>query len=75
MIIAIDLRALTGNALSGVEVYTINLINNLLKEETKNTYVLYVNAFKNSEQIFSHFKNKNYIRVQTRLPTNFSTWL
>ncbi len=68
MIIAVDLRALTSNAISGVEVYTINLLNNLLKKDTKNTYVLYVNSFKNSEQIFSHFKNKNYIKVQTRIP-------
>ena len=68
MIIAIDLRALTSNAISGVEVYTINLLNNLLKDDKKNTYVLYVNAFKNSEKIFSHFKNKNYKKVQTRIP-------
>lgn len=60
MKIGIDIRCLTDGKRTGVEEYTINLLENLFELDKKNEYVLFVNSWHEShfdERIFSHFKN------------------
>ncbi len=45
MIIAIDLRPLLSNKLSGVEVYVQRLVQHLLNFDSDHTFILFVNAF------------------------------
>ncbi len=45
MKIAIDLRSLSSGSVSGVENYTLNLLDYLLKIDRENTYVLFFNSF------------------------------
>ena len=45
MKIAIDLRSLSSGSISGVENYTLNLLDNLLKLDKTNQYTLFYNSF------------------------------
>ena len=46
MRIGIDIRPLMEGKITGVEVYTINLLQNLFKLDQKNSYLLFSNSFK-----------------------------
>ncbi|KKP95107.1 MAG: mannosyltransferase B-like protein [Candidatus Moranbacteria bacterium GW2011_GWE1_36_7] len=60
MRIGIDIRCLSDGKRTGVEEYTINLLENLFELDKKNQYILFLNSYNDShfdERIFSHFKN------------------
>ncbi|MEW6407842.1 MAG: glycosyltransferase family 1 protein [Patescibacteria group bacterium] len=60
MIIGIDIRSLVEGKQSGVEEYTINLLENLFKIDSKNEYRLFCNAYKAKSlniSIFNQYKN------------------
>lgn len=68
MTIILDLRPLLGGKTSGVEVYTHQLIKNILELDKKNTYILFANAYA-KQNIFSQFSEySNVVTVQTRIP-------
>jgi glycosyltransferase involved in cell wall biosynthesis len=65
MKIGIDIRCLTDGKRTGVEEYTINLLENLFELDKKNQYLLFINSYHKShfdERIFAHFKN---VQVKT----------
>jgi len=60
MKIGIDIRCLSDGKRTGVEEYTINLLENLFELDKKNQYVLFSNSYHDSHfdaRIFSQYKN------------------
>ncbi|EKE12128.1 MAG: mannosyltransferase B-like protein [uncultured bacterium] len=78
MRIGIDIRCLTDGKRTGVEEYTINLLENIFELDKKNEYILFLNSYRKShfdERIFAHFKNVKVKRFH--LPNkllNFCFW-
>lgn len=68
MNIVIDLRPLIGGRLSGVEIYTRNLVKNLIRIDRKNKYILWINAFANQKKTLADFDGENVIKINTRIP-------
>lgn len=66
MKIAIDLRSLSSGTVSGVENYTLNLLDNLLALDRQNHYTLFYNAWKRPPGDEFHFVNSKV--VATRWP-------
>jgi glycosyltransferase involved in cell wall biosynthesis len=67
MIIGIDIRCLVEGRRTGVEEYTLNLLDNLFTMDKKNKYVLFLNAFKEPKfdaRQFSKFKNVSIKRFK-----------
>ncbi len=60
MKIAVDLRSLQTGSVSGVENYTLNLIERLLEMDKANTYVLFYNSFSPLE-----LRDLNFVNVKT----------
>jgi glycosyltransferase involved in cell wall biosynthesis len=68
MKISIDLRSLSSGSISGVENYTMNIVENLLRQDKKNNYALFYNAYEarlpsdyhyvNSKMALSRIPNK-----------------
>jgi glycosyltransferase involved in cell wall biosynthesis len=60
MKIGIDIRCLSDGKTSGVEEYTLNLLNNLFAMDQENQYVLFLNSYgetKFDSQTFQQFSN------------------
>jgi len=60
MKIGIDIRCLTDGKRTGVEEYTINILERLFELDHKNQYILFLNSFREPNfdlQIFSKYKN------------------
>jgi glycosyltransferase involved in cell wall biosynthesis len=60
MRIGIDIRCLTDGKRTGVEEYTINILEQLFARDKNNEYILFVNSYHDShfdERLFSEFKN------------------
>lgn len=60
MKIGIDIRCLSDGKRTGVEEYTINILENIFELDKKNEYILFSNSYHDShfdERIFSQFKN------------------
>lgn len=57
MHIAVDLRSLQSGSISGVENYTSNLLESLLKMDSQNTYTLFYNSFREGSAGEFHFVN------------------
>lgn len=78
MKIGIDIRCLTNGKRTGVEEYTINLLENIFELDKKNEYILFQNSYRRShfdERIFAQFKNVKVKRFH--LPNkllNFCFW-
>ncbi len=66
MKIAIDLRSLHTSEFSGVESYTVNVLEHLLRNDHQNSYTLYYNGFWKKRFDYFHFINAKY--KQTRIP-------
>ncbi len=66
MNISIDLRSLHSSEFSGVESYTVNMLEQLLLQDRENKYTLFYNGFNPQKFDFLHFINAQYI--QTRVP-------
>jgi glycosyltransferase involved in cell wall biosynthesis len=63
MHIAVDLRSLQSGQVSGVENYTLNLLENLLPMDRVNRYTLFYNAWGNSKGADLHFVNSEIKRT------------
>lgn len=68
LVIAIDIRPLMGNKVSGVEVYTHHLLKYLFKIDKKNTYILFTNASKNQHYWLPPYDPKQVIFIETKVP-------
>ncbi len=66
MNIAVDLRSLHTSEFSGVESYTVNVLEQLLTHDRENSYTLFYNSFKPKRFEYLHFINAKY--KQTRIP-------
>lgn len=66
MNIAVDLRSLHTSEFSGVEIYTVNVLEQLLTRDHDNTYTLFYNGFQQKRFEYLHFINAKY--KQTRFP-------
>lgn len=68
MRIAIDLRPLMSGKISGVEIYIKSMLEAIFKQDSKNDYVLWYNAFKEIDT--SHFPTAypNVKLFRTRIP-------
>lgn len=66
MKIAVDLRSLSTGYVSGVENYTLNLLDHMLKLDRSNEYLLFYNAF--SRRVLTDFQFVNSRIVNTRYP-------
>ncbi len=65
-LIAVDLRSLHTAEFSGVESFTVNVLEQLLSDDRENTYRLFYNGFSRKEFEYFHFINAQY--KQTRIP-------
>ncbi len=66
MKIAVDLRSLSSGSISGVENYTLNLLDNLLKLDKVNQYTLFYNSVSNRQLGDFHYVNSKV--VHSRVP-------
>lgn len=66
MKIAVDLRSLSSGYVSGVENYILNILDNMLKLDKTNEYLLFHNAF--NRQLLGDFQFLNSRIVSTRYP-------
>lgn len=64
--ITVDLRSLNTSQFSGVESYTVHVMEELLLNDTDTVYKLFYNGFKKKEFSYFHFINATYL--QTRIP-------
>lgn len=79
MKIAVDLRSLQTGFLSGVENYTLNVLERLLAIDRENQYTLFYNAFRPTTAEHLHFVNSKVVkkRVPNRilnLSLRFLSW-
>ncbi|MEI7891029.1 MAG: glycosyltransferase family 1 protein [bacterium] len=78
MRIGIDIRCLSDGKRTGVEEYTINLLDNLFELDKKNQYILFLNSYRDSyfdERIFSQYKNVTVKRFKyPNKVLNFCFW-
>ncbi|MDR3559232.1 MAG: glycosyltransferase, partial [Candidatus Pacebacteria bacterium] len=78
MKIAIDVRCLTDGRRTGVEEYTLSLLENIFEIDRKNKYVLFLNAWKEPRFDFSTLEKYPNVKLKRlRIPNkllNFSFW-
>jgi glycosyltransferase involved in cell wall biosynthesis len=67
MNIAFDLRPIMSGNISGVETYTRSVLDELIKNDTENTYILYTNSHANITENLPKYKNAIY--VNTKYPS------
>lgn len=65
MKIGIDIRCLSGGRRTGVEEYSINLLDKIFKEDTQNDYVLFLNSWKTPEIDLSWAKKYRNVTIKT----------
>lgn len=68
MIIAIDLRPLTSDNVSGVETYIENLLKHLFVLDKDSKYILFINSHKDYSQKLKKYEQSNVAILQTRIP-------
>ncbi len=68
MNIVVDLRPLIGGKTSGVEIFTRRLVENLISVGKAHTFILWVNASADQNEILSCFSGRNVVKIQTRIP-------
>ncbi|MFA6383485.1 MAG: glycosyltransferase family 1 protein [Parcubacteria group bacterium] len=64
MKIGIDVRCLIEGRRTGVEEYTLNLLKNLFKIDTKNEYVLFLNSFRAPKTDLSWIEEYPNVRIK-----------
>jgi len=75
MKIGIDIRSLMDVQYSGVSEYTLNLVKEILKLDSKNKYILFYNSFKDITNIIPEFKQANAEIVYTKYPNKIFNYL
>lgn len=75
MIIGIDIRTLMDTRYSGVSEYTLNLVNALLKLDSKNEYRLFYNAAKDISASLPKFDYPNVKIIKKSIPNKILNYL
>lgn len=76
MRIGIDIRCLAEGRRTGVEEYTLNLLENLLEIDTKNEYVLFFNSYKKSKINLDWIKKYGNVELKAfGIPNKFLNFL
>lgn len=75
MIIGIDIRTLMDTRYSGVSEYTLNLVNALLKLDSKNEYRLFYNAAKDISASLRQFDCPNVKIIKKSIPNKILNYL
>jgi len=65
MKIGIDVRCLAEGRRTGVEEYTLNLLENLLALDKENEYILFFNSFRRSPADFAWIKKYSNVKLKT----------
>jgi len=65
MKIGIDIRCLSEGRRTGVEEYTLNLLDKIFKEDIKNSYVLFLNSWKEPKVDLSCFRKYKNIEIKS----------
>jgi glycosyltransferase involved in cell wall biosynthesis len=73
--IAIDIRTLMDERYSGVSEYTLRLVNELLRLDRQNEYVLYYNCGRDISSRLPQFQQANVKVVGTRYPNKFFNYV
>lgn len=68
MNIVVDIRPLMEGKISGIETYTINVLQEIFKLDTKNTYILFANGAKDVMDRLPQLKGDNISIIQTKIP-------
>lgn len=78
MKIGIDIRCLSEGRRTGVEEYSINLLDKIFKEDVKNEYVLFLNSWKEPKSDLDRFKKYKNVKIKiSRFPNkilNLALW-
>lgn len=78
MKIGIDIRCLSEGRRTGVEEYSLNLLEKILKEDSDNKYVLFLNSWKKPKLEIDFLKNHKNVELKiSRFPNkilNFFLW-
>lgn len=78
MKIGIDIRCLSEGRRTGVEEYSLNLLEKILKEDSDNKYVLFLNSWKKPKLEIDFLKNYKNVELKiSRFPNkilNFFLW-
>ena len=78
MKIGIDIRCLSEGRRTGVEEYSLNLLEKILKEDSYNIYVLFLNSWKKPKFEIDFLKNHKNVELKiSRFPNkilNFFLW-
>jgi len=78
MKIGIDIRCLSEGRRTGVEEYSLNLLEKILKEDNDNKYVLFLNSWKKPKLEIDFLKNHKNVELKiSRFPNkilNFFLW-
>jgi glycosyltransferase involved in cell wall biosynthesis len=78
MKICVDIRCLSAGRKTGVEEYTLNLLENLFKADRRDQYVLFLNSFSAPKVDLSRFEKYPNVSLKfTRIPNkilNFLFW-
>ena len=78
MKIGIDIRCLSEGRRTGVEEYSLNLLEKILKEDNDNKYVLFLNSWKKPKLEIDFLKNYKNVELKiSRFPNkilNFFLW-
>lgn len=75
MKIGFDIRPLMDENYSGVSIYTFNLLREILKQDSVNTYKLFYNSFKNKEKNIPLFEQPNVEITATSYPNKILNYL
>ncbi len=68
MNIVVDIRPLMEGKISGIETYTINVLRELFKLDTKNSYILFANGAKDVSNKLPQLSGDNVSIIQTKIP-------
>jgi len=74
MKIGIDIRTLMDNNYSGVSLYTLNLVKEILKQDKENQYILYYNSGKNIDSKLPNLGD-NVRVVKTKYPNKVFNYI
>ena len=75
MVIGIDIRPLLDKRYSGVALYTLELLKELFKQDTKNEYRLFYNSFRKKNIAVPEFSRPNVRLIQTRYPNKLFNYV
>ena len=75
MRIGVDIRGILTGQHSGIEQYTLRLLENLLKIDQQNTYVLFYVSYRNLDEVFNQLLNAHLFLNQVNVEVRKLKWI